>query len=121
VEIARQFTRGRTMIGAYSGIGRKGGQMDLEERLLFRVGFLHAQVSGIFGALKHTLRGTEDLDRARANMAYIESQVGDLIVQTHLLCDQLEIDYRKCEQLGWKRYNELKASWDASGYGDKWA
>lgn len=95
--------------------------MDLEQRLMFRIGFLHAQVSGIFDALKHILRGTEDWERSRANMAYIESQVGDLIVQTHLLCDQLNIDYKKCEQLGWKRYEELKASWEAKGYGDKWA
>ena len=95
--------------------------MDLEERLLFRIGFLHAQVSGIFRALKHILRGTEDLERPRVDMAYIESQVGDLIVQTHLLCDQVDIDYKKCEDMGRKRYEELKASWDAKGYSDKWA
>jgi hypothetical protein len=95
--------------------------MDLEQRLMFRIGFLHAQVSGIFDALKHILRGTADWERSRANIAYIESQVGDLIVQTHLLCDQLNIDYKKCEQLGWARYEELKASWEAKGYGDKWA
>ncbi|GAG62961.1 unnamed protein product, partial [marine sediment metagenome] len=49
--------------------------MDLEQRLMFRIGFLHAQVSGIFNALKHILRGTEDWERSRANMAFIESEV----------------------------------------------
>ena len=72
--------------------------MDLEQRLLFRIGFLHAQVSGIFNALKHILRGTEDWERSRANIAFIETEVGDLIVQTHLFCEQLDIDYKKCEQ-----------------------
>ena len=48
--------------------------MDLEQRLLFRIGFLHAQVSGIFGALKHILRGTEDLEQSRANIAFIKSE-----------------------------------------------
>ena len=95
--------------------------MDLEQRLLFRIGFLHAQVSGIFSALKHMLRGTEDWERSQANTAFIESEMGDLIVQAHLLCDELDIDYRKCERLGWKRYKELKASWEAKGYGDRWA
>jgi len=95
--------------------------MDLEQRLMFRIGFLHAQVSGIFNALKYILRGTEEWERSRANMAYIESEVGDLIVQTQLLCEQLKIDYKKCEELGWKRYEELKADWEAKGYGDKWA
>lgn len=95
--------------------------MDVEQRLMFRIGFLHAQVSGIFDALKHILRGTEAWERSRATMAHIESQMGDLIVQTHLLCDQLSIDYAKCERLGWKRYEKLKAKWDAEGYGDKWA
>ena len=95
--------------------------MDPAQRLLFRIGFLHAQVSGIFGALKHILRGTEDLERSRANIAFIKSEIGDLIVQTRLLCDQLDVDYQECEQLGWERYKEIKASWEASGYGDKWA
>ena len=95
--------------------------MDSEARLLFRIGFLHAQVSGIFGALKHIIRGTEDWERSRANIAYVKSEIGDLIVQTHLLCGQLDLDYEECEQLGRDRYEELKESWDAQGYGDKWA
>lgn len=95
--------------------------MNLEERLLFRIGFLHAQVSGIFGALKHILRGTEDWEPSRANVAFVKSEIGDLIVQIHLLCDQLSIDYKECEQLGWERYEEIKASWEAKGYGDRWA
>lgn len=94
--------------------------MDPEQRLLFRIGFLHAQVSGIFGALKHILRGTEDWERSRANIAYIKSEIGDLIVQTHLLCDQLDLDYEECEQLGRDRYKELKENWDEHGYSDKW-
>lgn len=94
--------------------------MNKEQRLLFRIGFLHAQVSGIFGALKHMVRGTEDWEQARANIAYVKSEIGDLIVQTHLLCDQLNVDYEECEQLGWKRYKELKDSWDEKGYGAKW-
>jgi hypothetical protein len=95
--------------------------MDLEQRLLFRIGFLHSQVSGIFDALKHILRGTEEWERSRANIAFVESQIGDLIVQTHLLCDQLDINYEKCDKLGWDRYNELKTSWEQKGLGDKWA
>jgi hypothetical protein len=95
--------------------------MDQEERLLFRIGFLHEQISGIFGALKHILRGTEEWEKSKANMAYIESEVGDLIVQTQLLCEQLNIDYKKCEKLGWERYRDLKAEWESKGFGDKWA
>jgi hypothetical protein len=95
--------------------------MNREQRLLFRIGFLHAQVSGIFGALKHILRGTEDWDTSRANIAFVKGEIGDLIVQTHLLCDQLNVDYKECEQLGWERYKEIKASWEAKGYGDRWA
>ena len=95
--------------------------MDTEKRLLFRIGFLHAQVSAVFAALKHIIRGTEDWEKSRANIAYVKSEIGDLIVQTHLLCDQLNLDYKECEQLGWKRYEEIKANWDAMGYGEKWA
>jgi len=95
--------------------------MNLEQRLMFRIGFLHAQVSSIFNALKHILRGTEEWERSRANIAYVESEVGDLIVQTQLLCDQMEIDYKKCEKLGWERYQELKTAWEEQGFGDKWA
>jgi len=95
--------------------------MHPEQRLLFRIGFLHAQVSGIFAALKHILRGTEDVERSRANIAYVKSEIGDLIVQTHLLCDNLGVDYDECAKLGWERYEELKAEWDGKGYGDKWA
>ena len=92
----------------------------MEQRLLFRIGFLHAQISGIFDAMKHILRGTEEWEKSRANIAFVKSQIGDLIVQTHLLCDQLDIDYKECEDLGWERYNELKASWEEKGFGDKW-
>jgi hypothetical protein len=95
--------------------------MDKEQRLLFRIGFLHAQVSGIFGALKHIMRGTEEQGDVRASLAYVKTEIGDLIVQTHLLCDQLNLDYKECEKLGWDRYKELKEIWDAKGYGDKWA
>jgi NTP pyrophosphatase (non-canonical NTP hydrolase) len=94
--------------------------MDSQQQLLFRIGFLHEQVSGIFAALKHMIRGTEKWEKSRANLAYIKSEIGDLIVQTHLLCTQLKMDYEECEELGWKRYNEIKAKWDESGYGNKW-
>jgi NTP pyrophosphatase (non-canonical NTP hydrolase) len=95
--------------------------VEKEQRLLFRIGFLHAQVSGIFGALKHIMRGTEERGDSRASLAYVKSEIGDLIVQTHLLCDQLDLDYGECEKLGWQRYEELKEIWDTKGYGDKWA
>jgi len=94
--------------------------MEHEQRILFRIGFLHAQVSGIFDAMKHILRGTEGWEQSRANIAFVKSQMGDLIVQTHLLCDNLDIDYKECEDLGWDRYNELKAIWEEKGFGDKW-
>jgi hypothetical protein len=95
--------------------------MKKEERLLFRIGFMHAQVSGIFGALKHIMRGTEEQGDSRASLAYVKTEVGDLIVQIHLLCEQLNLNYKECEKLGWDRYNELKEIWDSRGYGDKWA
>lgn len=91
-----------------------------EQRILFRIGFLHQQVSGIFANLKHILRGTQDIADSKAEMAYVESEIGDLIIQTHLLCDQLEVDYGKCEKLGWERYDESKEAWEKAGYGDKW-
>lgn len=88
-------------------------------QILFRIGFLHAQVSGIFGAVKHILRGTEGWD-SRANLAYVKSEIGDLIKQTHLLCEQLALDYTECERLGEQRYQESKAEWEKRGFGDKW-
>ena len=91
-----------------------------ERRILFRIGFLHQQVSGIFANLKHILRGSQDVADIRAEMAYVKSEVGDLIIQTHLLCQQLGTDYGECEALGWERYNESKAEWEKKGYGDKW-
>lgn len=93
--------------------------MDRRTQILFRIGFLHAQVSGIWGALKHILRGTEEWD-CRAHMAYVKSEIGDLIKQTHLLCEQLELDYNECEKLGDERYEESKAQWEKKGFGDKW-
>lgn len=93
--------------------------MDKTTQILFRIGFLHAQVSGIWGALKHILRGTEEWD-SRANTAFVKSEIGDLIIQTHKLCEQLELDYKECEDLGWERYNESKAEWERRGFGDKW-
>ena len=94
--------------------------MDSEQRILFRIGFLHSQVSSIFNAMKHILRGTEDCEQSQTNIAYVKNQVGDLIVQTQLLCDQLDIDYKTCENLGWKRYKKMKSNWEKKGYGDKW-
>jgi len=91
-----------------------------EQQILFRIGWLHQQISGIFGNLKHILRGTQDMADSKAEMVYVESEIGDLIVQTHLLCSLLELDYRKCEQLGWERYYESKEAWEKAGYGDKW-
>ena len=93
--------------------------MDKRTRILFRIGFLHAQVSGIFGALKHILRGTEEWD-CRASTGFVKSEIGDLIVQTHLLCEQLGLDYAELEKVGWERYNESKAEWERRGFGDKW-
>lgn len=93
--------------------------MDKSMQILFRIGFLHQEVSGIFASLKHIIRGTESWD-SRANIAFVKSDVGDLIVQTHLLCQQLELDYKECERLGWERYDESKAEWEKKGFGDKW-
>lgn len=93
--------------------------MDKSMQILFRIGFLHQQISGIFAALKHILRGTEEWD-SRANLAFVKSEVGDLIIQTHLLCQQLELDYKECEALGWDRYKESKREWEKKGFGDKW-
>jgi len=94
--------------------------MDKATQILFRIGFLHAQVSGIWGALKHILRGTEEWD-CRASMGFVKSEVGDLIKQTHLLCEQLGLDYQECEKLGEQRYQESKAEWERRGFGNKWA
>lgn len=95
--------------------------MGLNERqILFRLEFLHAQVSGVFGSIKHILRGSEPVADSRANMAFVKSEVGDLIKQTHLLCEQLGIDYVECEQLGIERYDESKTEWEKKGFGDKW-
>jgi len=91
-----------------------------EQQILFRIGFLHQQVSGIFANLKHIIRGTQDIADSKAEMAYVESEIGDLIVQTHLLCQQLGVDYEKCRHLGWTRYNESKEAWEQAGFGDKW-
>jgi len=93
--------------------------MDKTTQILFRIGFLHQEVSGIFAALKHILRGTEEWD-SRAELAYVKSEIGDLIKQTHLLCEQLALDYDECEKLGEERYNESKAEWEKMGFGDKW-
>jgi len=93
--------------------------MDKSTQILFRIGFLHAQVSGIFGAMKHILRGTERWD-SRANIAFVKSEVGDLIKQTHLLCEQLGIDYWECEKLGDDRYSESTWEGEQRGFGDTW-
>ncbi len=91
-----------------------------ERQILFRIGFLHQQVSGIFCNLKHILRGSQDVADTKAEMAYVKTEIGDLIVQTHLLCQQLDVVYKECEALGWDRYTESKAEWKKKGCGDKW-
>lgn len=53
-------------------------------------------------------------------MAFVKSEIGDLIKQTRLLCEQLELDYAECERLGIERYEESKAEWERRGSGDKW-
>ncbi len=96
------------------------GEKMNERQILFRIAFMHAQVSGIFGSIKHILRGSEPVADSRANMAFVKSEIGDLIKQTHLLVEQLGLDYQECDQLGTERYDESKAEWEKRGYGDKW-
>lgn len=100
---------------SYAGVK----MIDKTEQILWRIGFMVAELGGIFSAVKHILRGTEEWD-SRATRAFVKSEVADLIKQTHLFCEQFGIDFHECEVMGEERYDESLKMWQDKGDGPKW-
>jgi hypothetical protein len=87
-----------------------------EAELLFsvmsRLCFMQSHVAGIWSSLKHIIRGTEMdyLPKCKATTGFVKCEIGDLIKQTKLLAETLDVDYKECEQLGEERYQETKTN-----------
>lgn len=94
-----------------------------EMEFIWRIAFLHSEVSGMFKSMMHVVREldkTKDDEALSAYLANARAELGDLIVQAELMADFLGVNFDDARKEGWKKYIEARGIWEEKGRSEKW-
>jgi hypothetical protein len=91
-------------------------------KLVMRMLLLQNQIGNLSGMVKHFVRGTTDMDEGKTHQAYkayLESELADVWMQLRLFTEELGFNVTDARQMGWSRYHERKAEFEAKGHGEE--
>lgn len=106
-------TKSRTRCEEIMSKAREFRAKEPKAPIFFRLSVISYELGDLHRDIAFSIRFPQE---KAAHMANAKLSLADLIVQIHLLCDELGFDEKELDELGWKHLEERYAEFKRRGW-----